>query len=109
MEKRHIVWDPPKEIDNVAKHHISFETAKYIFADPFRIDRRDDSEGNTSGEDRRQTVGKVGKLLFGAYTERDFGEYEQVRLIMARPATPAERRSYNGNDRKNNKGWSKAD
>jgi uncharacterized protein (DUF4415 family) len=25
MEAGHIVWDPPKEIDNVAKHHVSGE------------------------------------------------------------------------------------
>ncbi|GHV76942.1 hypothetical protein AGMMS49942_17630 [Spirochaetia bacterium] len=79
--------------------------AQYIFADPFRIDRRDDSEENTSGEDRRQTIGKAGKVYFAAYTERDFEDYEQVRLIMARLATPAERRSYNGTDKKNSKGW----
>jgi uncharacterized DUF497 family protein len=109
MEVRRIVWDPIKEIDNVAKHHVSFETARHIFADPFRIDRRDDSEDNTSGEERRQTVGKIGKIYFAAYTENVIDEYEELRLIMARPATPAERRSYNGNDRKNSKGWTKAD
>ncbi|GHT62017.1 hypothetical protein FACS1894109_20800 [Spirochaetia bacterium] len=109
MEVLHIVWDPQKEIDNMAKHHVSLEDAQFIFADPFRIDRRDDSEENTSGEDRRQSVGKVDETYFVVYTERDFGDHEQVRLIMARLATPAERKSYNGNDRKNNKGWSKAD
>ncbi|GHV08756.1 hypothetical protein FACS189485_20620 [Spirochaetia bacterium] len=54
-------------------------------------------------------MGKVDETYFVVYTERDFGDQEQVRLIMARLATPAERKSYNGNDRKNNKGWSKAD
>jgi uncharacterized DUF497 family protein len=109
VEARHIVWDPIKEIDNVAKHRVSFEDAQYIFADPFRIERRDKSEGNTFGEERRQSVGKVGKTYFVVFTERDFGDYEQVRLIMARLATPAERRTYNGADRKDSNGWAKAD
>jgi hypothetical protein len=34
MEDRQIVWDPPKEIDNVAKHHVSFKVAQYIFPIP---------------------------------------------------------------------------
>jgi uncharacterized DUF497 family protein len=109
VEARHIVWDLQKEIENKAKHHVSFEAAQYIFSDPCRVERRDDSEGNTSGEDRQQTLGKVDRIYFAVYTERVVGNDEQTRIIMARLASKAERRSYYGTDRKNDKGWTKAD
>jgi uncharacterized DUF497 family protein len=109
MKERHIVWDPEKEIENRKKHHVSFMAARYVFSDPLRIERRDDSEGNTAGEDRRQTVGKVEHLYFVVYTERVVGNDEQTRIISARLANKAERRIYNGNGRKNDKDWSKAD
>jgi uncharacterized DUF497 family protein len=109
METRHIVWDPSKGIENKAKHHVSFDTAQFVFADPFRIERRDDSKGNFSGEERWQTLGKVDRVYFVAYTERVIGTDEQTRLIMARLASKAERRSYHGTDRKNDKGWTKTD
>jgi uncharacterized DUF497 family protein len=35
-----------------------------------RIERRDDSENNASGEDRWQPLGMAGKILFFVYTER---------------------------------------
>jgi uncharacterized DUF497 family protein len=109
MEVRHIVWDPQKEIENKAKHHVSFEAAQYIFSDPCRIERRDDSEGNISEEERQQTLGKVDRIYFVVYTERVGGNDEQTRIIMARLASKAERRSYYGAGRKNDKDWAKAD
>ena len=86
-------------------HHIRFETAALVFSDPLRIERRDDSEGNTTGEERWQTLGMVKKVLFVVYTERG----EKTRIISARAATKAEKRSYHGYDNDNYKGWSKAD
>jgi uncharacterized DUF497 family protein len=46
------------------EHHVGLETVAEVFADPKRIERRDDSEGNTSGEERWQTLGKVGRVYF---------------------------------------------
>ncbi|GHU60913.1 hypothetical protein FACS189445_1800 [Spirochaetia bacterium] len=109
MEARHIVWDSLKAIENKEKHHVSFEDVLYVFSDPRRIERRDDSEGNTSGEDRWQTVGKVDRVYFVVYTERTLGDDEQTRLISARLANKPERRIYHGIGRKNDKGWTKAD
>ena len=94
--------DPEKAADNWAKHKIRLETAALVFADPLRVERRDDSEGNTAGEERWQTLGKV---LFVVYTERG----EKKRLISARAADKAEKRSYYGHDTRNRKGWAKAD
>jgi uncharacterized DUF497 family protein len=86
-------------------HKVSFEDAALVFTDPMRIERRDDSEGNISGEERWQTLGKVDKVLFVVYTERG----EKTRLISARAANKAEKRSYYGHDNDNRKGWAKAD
>ena len=83
---------------------MSFETAQYVFADPQRLERLDMSEGNISGEERWQTLGKVGPVLFVVYTERG----ENKRIVTARPADKTERRSYNGYYQIDGKGWSKA-
>jgi uncharacterized DUF497 family protein len=100
-----IEWDSKKSRINLEKHGVSFETAQYVFSDPERLWRLDRSEDNTSGEERWQTIGQVGEMLLVVYTE----EETTKRLIMARLATKAERRSYNGYYRIDNKGWSKAD
>jgi uncharacterized DUF497 family protein len=109
MEGRRIVWDEDKNTENKRKHKVSFETAALVFLDPLRIERRDDSEHNTSGEERRQTLGRVGKLYFVAYTERKAAGREETRIITARTAEKSERKSYHGTDDRNLKGWTKAD
>jgi uncharacterized DUF497 family protein len=102
---REIEYDPEKAARNIREHKVYFEDAALIFCDPQRIERVDDSEGNTSTEERIQTVGKVGKVLFVVSTERG----EKTRIISARTADKAEKRSYYGYDTINNKGWAKAD
>jgi uncharacterized DUF497 family protein len=91
------------------KHRVGFETAALVFLDPLRIERQDDSEHNTSGEERWQTLGRVGKVYFVVYTERKTVSGDETRIITARVAEKPERRSYHGTDRKNDKGWAKAD
>jgi uncharacterized DUF497 family protein len=89
---RQIEYDPEKDAQNWAKHRIRFSTAALVFADPMRIERLDDSKDNTSGEECWQTLGRVGKVVFVVYTERG----ENIRLVSARLATKAEKRSYYG-------------
>jgi uncharacterized DUF497 family protein len=90
---------------NKREHNgLGFETAQYVFADSERLERLDRSEGNTSGEERWQTLGKVGPVLFVVYTERKGDK----RIITARAADKAERRSYNGYYQIDGKGWTKA-
>jgi uncharacterized DUF497 family protein len=96
-----IEWDSQKAQENFLKHHISFETAQYVFADPERLERHDRSESNIAGEERWQTVGKIKDILIVVYTERGV----KKRLITARPATKAERKSYNGYYTIDGKGW----
>ena len=105
MTTREIEFDPEKAKLNFQTHKIRFETAALVFSDPMRIERRDDSESNTLGEERWQTLGKVKKVLFVVYSERG----EKTRIISARTATKLERRSYHGHDDDNRKGWTKAD
>jgi uncharacterized DUF497 family protein len=102
---RQIEFDPSKDAKNWAKHKLHLATAAFVFADPMRIERIDDSSSNTSGEERWQTLGKVGSVLFVVYTERG----EKIRLISARPATKAEKRSYYGFDPTDSKRWTSAD
>lgn len=99
-----IAWDPNKAAANKRDHGISFETARYVFADPNRLERYDRSENNDSEEDRYQTLGMVGRVLFVVYTERA-GTY---RLISARVADKDERRIYYENGNKRNTDWTKA-
>ena len=105
MTTREIEFDPEKAILNLQEHKVSFEDAALVFVDPMRVERRDDSEGNTSREERWQILGKVDKVLFVVYTERG----DKTRLISARAANKAEKRSYHGHDNDNRKGWTKAD
>jgi uncharacterized DUF497 family protein len=57
MEERRIVWDENKNAENKLKHKIGFETARYVFANPERLWWLDQSEENTSGEERWQSLG----------------------------------------------------
>ena len=100
-----IEWDDDKNEINKREHEgLGFEDAQYVFTDPERLERFDQSESNISGEERWQTLGKVGSVLFVVYTERG----ENQRIITARMADKAERRSYNGYYEIDGKGWSKA-
>jgi len=85
MTTREIEFDPEKAKLNLQEHKVDFEDAALVFTDPLRIERRDDSEGNTSGEERWQTLGMVNKVLFVVYTERG----EKTRIISARAADKA--------------------
>ena len=87
-------WDEEKAVKNWKKHRISFETAKLIFNDPYRIEYLDDIHSDS--EDRWISIGLVGKLLCVIYTERDGGN--KIRLISARLATAKERREYYGSN-----------
>jgi uncharacterized DUF497 family protein len=85
------IWDPVKAEQNVREHGVYFEDAAYVFDDPLRIKRRDDD--SSIDEERYQTIGMAGHILFVVYTEE--GD-DDTRLISARIADPKERRIYYG-------------
>jgi len=108
VEDRRIIWDETKSAENKLKHGISFETARYVFADPERLWRFDQSKNNTSREDRWQSLGMAEGIVFVVYTEREIEGIIETRLITARLANKTERRSYNGYYRIDNESWTKA-
>jgi uncharacterized DUF497 family protein len=87
------VWEERKSRRNLAKHKVSFETAKLVFDDPRAISRLDRIE---HGEGRWQTVGLAGGIvvLLVAHTYHDEDGEEVIRIISARKATPHERKMY---------------
>ena len=99
-----IEWNNEKARINLEKHGVSFETAQYIFSDPERLWRLDRSENNRSEEERWQSLGKVGKVLFVVYETRG----EKKHIISARLADKNDRRSYNGYYLIDGKNWTKA-
>jgi uncharacterized DUF497 family protein len=51
------LWDEAKSRSNLAKHKVSFETAKLVFEDPFAVSVQDRI---VEGQERWQTLGLVG-------------------------------------------------
>ncbi|MCZ2159003.1 BrnT family toxin [Bartonella sp. 220] len=87
-------WDKNKAKSNLRKHHVSFEIAARVFADPFAMVRQDRIE---NGEYRWQTLGLVDGflLLLVAHTVHDDKEgIEVIRIISARRANSKERKRY---------------
>lgn len=85
-------WDENKNTINKEKHKISFETAAYVFDDPYYIEMYDFE--HSVDEDRYIAIGKVGDVIFVVFTERK----DAIRLISARLATSAERGLYYDQD-----------
>ncbi len=87
------IWDEQKNRPNIARHKISFATAKLVFEDPYAISHRDRV---VDGEERWQTMGVIGGIVvvLVAHTYREKGSEEVIRIISARKATSHERRQY---------------
>jgi uncharacterized protein len=86
-------WDETKNIANLAKHDLSFETARDVFDDPFHVSKLDQV---VNGEQRWKTIGVIGalSLIVVAHTYWDDDGDEIVRIISARIASRHERREY---------------
>ena len=82
-------WDAAKAEQNLAKHGVSFDSARHVFDDVFAFDLCDfDSE---PGEIRYVITGMVKDLILTVvYTERG----NRVRIISARKATTHEQKEY---------------
>jgi len=83
-------WDPQKASSNLKKHKVDFADTVGVFEDPLAItisdDRHEEARFVTMGTDF------LGRLLVVAYTWRG----DNLRIISAREALPAERRQYEG-------------
>jgi uncharacterized protein len=87
-------WDAAEAASKWSKHHVKFETAARVFADPFAFSEQDRIEG---GELRWQTIDAIEGVLvvLVAHTIGDLNDgTEVVHIISARRATRLERRRY---------------
>ena len=90
-------WDEAKNRYNLAKHRISFETAKLAFEDSHAISFEDHSKDD---EERWQTFGMInGLIVMVAHTCWEEDGEEVIRIISARKATSRERRIYEAHQR----------
>jgi uncharacterized protein len=82
-------WDDVKNCANVAKHGVSFQSARRKFDGPV-LTVRDDREDY--GEVREISIGGIDDIavLTVVHTNRQ----GKVRIISARPASERERRRY---------------
>lgn len=82
-------WDEIKNEKNKRNHGISFETAAFVFNDVNRIEIYDALHSKIN-EDRYITIGKVRKIIYVVYTERE----DKIRIISARLAEKREKEIY---------------
>jgi len=82
------VWDAGKANSNRQKHGVTFEEAAEAFLDPFY----QTGDASTPEEERDFLLGYTlsQRLLLVVHVQR----HDYIRLISARPATPAERKIY---------------
>ncbi|MDZ7780354.1 MAG: BrnT family toxin [Gemmatimonadota bacterium] len=83
-------WDPAKAASNAKKHGITFPEAATAFSDPLSLTIPDPMR--SLGEARFVLMGLSyrGRLVVVAHAEAE----DSIRIISARSATNAERRSY---------------
>lgn len=83
-------WDPAKAASNERKHGVAFQEAATAFGDPLSLTVSDPD--HSVGEARFVLVGVThrGRLVVVAHVEAE----DKIRIISARPASKAERRSY---------------
>jgi uncharacterized DUF497 family protein len=84
------LWDAMKAEMNFRKHRVTFEEAGEALFDPLAKTHPD--EAHSHEEDRHVAIGSTanGRILAVSYTIRN----DQIWIISARSAQPAERRRY---------------
>jgi uncharacterized protein len=89
-------WDETKNLINQQKHGLDFETASLVFDDPSALTIQDRFENE---EERYQTIGMIESILIVlvAHAFEIKQNTEIIRIISARKATRAERKSYEKN------------
>jgi len=72
-------WDPKKDLENQARHGVSFVKAQYAFADPQRVIAEDLS--HSSEEEKRYYC--FGAVEGGVLTVRFMYREDRIRIIGA--------------------------
>ena len=83
-------WDPVKAASNQKKHRVSFVEAATVFFDPLSITIADPRH---SIDEKRFVITGLSyqrRALVVVHVDRG----DRIRIISARPATPAERENY---------------
>jgi uncharacterized DUF497 family protein len=93
-------WDTAKARSNLRKHGLRFENGLRVFDDPWAVSEQDRI---VDGELRWQIVGlfEGRSLLTVAYTVREEGTDEIVRIISVRKSGRRERIAYEQNRQEN--------
>lgn len=91
-------WDPRKAQANTKKHGVTFDEAVTIFLDSDALDGPDLSHSASERRFRRLGRSIAGRVLIVAYTLRNSGDAETIRLISARRASRRERAAYAAKD-----------
>lgn len=97
-------WLPEKAKRNVAKHNVSFETAKQVFLDPYVIvvDDCEDERGEmryhaigyADGSAGASAAARAELLLLVVFADRSGDGQEIIHIISARKADNYEQRTY---------------
>jgi uncharacterized DUF497 family protein len=95
-----VTWDTEKNQKNINKRHLPLSLGGLVLDDEMRIERHD-KEHSTPEQDRWQTIGMAGKVLFMVYTEAG----EIPHIISIRLADTEEKRLYNGERDLQASGW----
>ncbi|MCC2666491.1 MAG: type toxin-antitoxin system, ribonuclease toxin BrnT [Gammaproteobacteria bacterium] len=90
-------WDKNKNHFNKRKHGINFETASFVFNDPFLLSVPDNRYSYE--EERWRSLGMIHEtIIYVAHTVRgNEHEKEIIRIISARAATSSETKQYYAN------------
>jgi uncharacterized DUF497 family protein len=86
-----VTWDSEKNKKNLAKHRLPLSLGAAALDDFERIERFD-FEHSTQAEDRRQSIGMAGRVLFVVFMENG----DTPHIISVRLADAKERRFYYG-------------
>ncbi len=78
MKKTRFEWDEEKDLENQAKHNVSFSLAQYAFLDPGRVIAEDID--HSSEEERFYCIGRVGE---GIMTVRFTYRNDVIRIYGA--------------------------
>ncbi|HEX8889159.1 MAG TPA: BrnT family toxin [Pyrinomonadaceae bacterium] len=83
-------WDDEKAVVNLEKHRVSFGEATEVFYDPNALEGEDAE--HSLDEARFFIIGySIKRILYVVFVER---HGNVIRIISARPPTPAERKLY---------------
>ena len=95
-----VTWDDAKNRKNIAERQLPLSLGGVVLDDEMRIEKHD-RRHSTPEQDRWQTVGRAGKVLFAVYTEIG----ESSHIISIRFADTEEKRLYYGVSDLQKAGW----